>query len=118
MNDKVLHLKEFLERVQGDRELLLELFDIYIEDYGVKRKKLEEAIRDENFEEVRNIAHSLKGASGNISAKAMRDLFFQAEEMGRNAKLVDTDKLLLDIDKQYILLEEEINEARKKYKQQ
>ena len=41
MSEEILDLKEVMERVQDDKELLLELFDIFITDYSEKRKLLE-----------------------------------------------------------------------------
>ncbi len=116
MNDNILDLKEFLDRVQNDKELLLELFDIYIEDYAIKRKSLAEAIAKNDFEQVRNIAHSLKGASGNISAKNLREIFYKLEEMGKKGEIADSASLLSQVDEQFNLLEKRIQEVRAQYK--
>ena len=65
MSDEVLDLNEFLERVQDDKELLLELLDIFSDDYQKKRVQLEEAVNKNDSEQIKSVAHSLKGASGN-----------------------------------------------------
>ena len=44
MSEEIIDLKEVLERVQDDKELLDELFDIYQEDFVQKRQALGEAI--------------------------------------------------------------------------
>ncbi len=44
MVEEIIDLKDVLERVQDDKELLGELFDIYLEDFVVKRKALGDAI--------------------------------------------------------------------------
>lgn len=66
-------LTDALERVQDDKELLAELFDIFLEEYPIKRELLEKAIEDNDLEKIREISHGLKGATGNISAKSMHE---------------------------------------------
>jgi len=98
MSEDILDFEEFLERVQGDRELLVELLDIFSEDFKEKRKQLQEAITQNDFETIKSIAHSLKGASGNISVKPMRAVFIEFEEMGKNSDLAGADKLVAKLD--------------------
>ena len=69
MEDKIIDLDEVMERVQDDKELLLELFDIFSQDYELKLQKLKPAMADKNFETIKDVIHSIKGAAGNISAK-------------------------------------------------
>ena len=108
MSEEVLDLDEFKERVQDDTELLLELLDIYSADFEEKRPKLQEAVSSGNAEDVRSIAHSLKGASGNISAKALRESFLQLEDKGKAGDLSGAEELLAEIDTKYDALKERI----------
>lgn len=109
MSLEVIDLPEFLERVQDDKELLLELLDIFAEDFNDKRQKLGTAIETKNIEEVKGIAHSIKGASGNISAKALRQICLKFEDMVSKNEITDeADQLLKDLDIQYKLLAERI----------
>ena len=101
MDKDVLDLPEFLERVQDDKELLLELFDIYIQDFKDKRLALKEAVAANDFEQIKNLAHSLKGASGNISAKLLRVTFLKFEEMGKNQNLASASETLALMDQQF-----------------
>ncbi len=98
MSNEILDLNEFLERVQDDKELLLELIDIFSEDYAIKRKLLQEAVEQDNFEEIKSISHSLKGASGNISAITLRKIFLDFEEMGKASDLSGGKEKLADLD--------------------
>ena len=98
MDENLFDVKEFLERVQDDKELLVELIGIYLEDYEGKRKTLGEAIADNHCEVVRNVAHSLKGSSGNISAKSLHVLFWKLEDMGKSNNLDGAKDILQQID--------------------
>ncbi len=101
MNDEILDLNEFLERVQDDKELLLELFDIFIADYKEKSQLLQTAIDTNNYEQIKNIAHSLKGSSGNISAKLLRASCLKLEEIGKNGDLAQAKEYLIQMDKHF-----------------
>ena len=101
MSQVVIDVPEFMDRVQDDKELFLELLDIYIEDFHKKRILLQQALENNNFEEIKSIAHSLKGSSGNISAKMLRESFLRLEEMVKNQDLKDFKKFLSDLDQQF-----------------
>ncbi len=99
MPEEPIDLKEFMERVQDDKDLLLELLDIFQEDFQQKRKGLADAVAQKDVEQIRMIAHSLKGSSGNISAKAMHALCFKIEQQVKGgdtnigAALTELDQL-------------------------
>lgn len=101
METQVVDLVELKERVQGDQELLLELFEIFVEDYKSKRERLEKGLVTKDYEEVRNVAHSLKGSSGNISAKILREKVLIFEEMGAKNNVDNYEGVLMDLDEAY-----------------
>lgn len=113
ISDDIMDIQEFLERVQDDKELLLELLDIFSDDYKVKRRSLEEAILSNNGDEVRSIAHSLKGASGNISAKRLRSLLLQIEEIAKGKDVTKAKDYLNALDAEYADLEKRFAEIKK-----
>ena len=112
MNDDILDLKEFLERVQDDKELLLELLDIFQADFQDKRQKIKEALQNKNYEDLRSLAHSLKGASGNISAKALWATFFKFEEISKKQDLTEAEKIFSLMDAQFATLQERIKQLQ------
>lgn len=116
MSEPILDLEDFLDRVQDDKELLLELLDIYEEDYGSKRIALTKAVAEKNYEDIRGIAHSLKGASGNISAKAVREIFCILEEKGKKCDLTGAEEDLMLLDQHYGELKERIDQVREEFK--
>ena len=116
MSEQVLDLNEFLERVQEDKDLLLELLDIFSEDYQEKRKLITNAVAKNDFESIKSICHSLKGASGNISAKALREVFVNLEQMGRNNDLTGATELMKAMDQQFSDLASRIIAVKSEYK--
>ena len=113
MNDDVLDLKEFLERVQDDKELLLELLDIFQQDFQDKRVLLNTAIEKNDYEQIKSIAHSLKGSSGNISAKTLRATMLIFEEMAKSKNLAEARNIFNKMDGQFEALKNRIQILRK-----
>ena len=116
MSEEILDLNEFLERVQNDKDLLVELLDIFMEDYQGKRKQLQAAIENKDFEQLKGVAHSLKGASGNISAKKLRESFLQLEEMGKSGDVSDGAEVLQTIDEQYTAFTDRVATLKEEFK--
>jgi len=112
MSEEAIDLKEFLERVQDDKELLLELLDIFSADFQEKRKQMGEAVENKDFDQIKSISHSLKGASGNISAKPLREVMLQCEEIGKKDDLTGMEDVLANMDKQFEALTERIGSLK------
>lgn len=115
MNGDVLNLDEFLERVQDDTELLLELLDIFVDDFKAKRLVLSEAVKNNDLDTIASIAHSLKGASGNISAKRIRENALTMEQMAKSGDISNISELLATLDKEFDLLQENIKQVKDRY---
>jgi HPt (histidine-containing phosphotransfer) domain-containing protein len=100
----IIDMKDFMERVQDDKELLVELLQIYQDDFVIKRQALDDGIKTKDANKVREVAHSLKGASGNISAKEMHANFLKIEQLGKSGDLGPVPPILTEIDKQFVEL--------------
>lgn len=114
MEEVTLDLTEFKERVQDDVELLLELLDIFVEDFRLKRALMDEAVANKNSDDLRSLVHSLKGASGNISAKAMRLTLANLEEISKNNQLSELDDTFSLLDNQFAELIVRIEDIKKR----
>ena len=101
MSEETLDVEDFMERVQGDKELLFELLDIFISDFHLKRKLLEEAIANKDHQAVEHIAHFLKGSCGNISAGPLRIIFHKLEKKGKDNDLQGLENSLSEIDQRF-----------------
>ncbi len=98
MNNDIIDYKEVMERVENDKELLIELIEIFLDDCPKKMGKLRKAIEDKNYEEIADVAHSLKGASGNLAAKKISALFLILEKKGKDKDLSDIDPIIQEIE--------------------
>lgn len=78
-----IDLPSALERIGGDESLLYELINIYVEDFLEKNDLLRKAIDHEDFTTIREIGHSLKGSSGNLSLTRLHETSYQIEVAGK-----------------------------------
>ena len=116
MSDEIIDVNEVLDRVQNDKDLLVELLDIFKEDFLEKRKLLEQALKKTDWEQLKSVAHSLKGASGNISAKRINSSLIRLEQLAKNKdsnQIVETFKAL---DQQYSELKTHIERIKGDFK--
>ena len=114
MNEKTLDEKDFMERVQGDKELFFELLDIFVNDFLPKRQALREAVTNKDPTTVEHVSHFLKGSCSNISAGPLRDIFHELELKGRNNYLDGLEEYLSVIDQRFEELTICIGELRTK----
>jgi HPt (histidine-containing phosphotransfer) domain-containing protein len=112
---EIIDLKDFMERVQDDKELLLELLDIFQEDFVGKRQSLEEAVKNNDVTKIKEVAHSLKGASGNISAKEMHANFLKVELATKNNDMAQVALILKEIDVQFDLIKQFAVKIKKEF---
>jgi len=98
---EIIDLPDFMERVQDDKELLVELLDIFQEDFVGKRLAIGEAVKTNDVTKIKEVAHSLKGASGNISAKEMHANFLKIEQCAKNNDIAGITPILQSIDGQF-----------------
>ena len=116
MNEQVLDLKEVLERVQDDRELLLELLDIFFEDYPKKMKDIRTALQKKDTAQIQDLAHSMKGASGNVSAKKIHASFLAIVQMAKNSNFKAMEDSLGVLDGQFAELQSYCAQVKENFK--
>ncbi len=108
MKKKVLDMEEVMERVQDDRELFMELLEIFQEDYAEKRKQLDGLITQNHLKQIRDVAHSIKGASGNISAKSIEASCETIERAAEEGNMVLVQETIPLLDRQFSELQARI----------
>lgn len=89
-NEPLLSIEETLERMAGDRELLSNLFQLFIDDAPNKLANIARHIAGgETFQVERN-AHSLKGAAATVGAPL---LCARAAELEQAAKARSAERM-------------------------
>jgi HPt (histidine-containing phosphotransfer) domain-containing protein len=80
-------LEAALQSVDGDRELLVEMADLFLQDSASLMEQVGQAIQTGNASDLHRSAHTLKGSVANFVAEGARDAAMQLEMMGRSGNL-------------------------------
>jgi CheY-like chemotaxis protein len=83
-----------LQRTAGDRELLVELAEIFCDECPQWLESIRGAVQAQDAAGLKAAAHTLKGAVGNFGATAAFDAAHDLEMMGRRGDLADADDTL------------------------
>ena len=114
---EIIDLKDAMERVQDDKELLCELFDIFCEDFPPKRDKIWASFEKGDCAGFQMIAHGFKGATGNISAKRMHETCVELDKLGKACNLSGGKPLLEALDQQFAEFKVEAAKVKKEFGQ-
>lgn len=83
-----------LRWVDGDRLLLAELAEMFVQDCPQRMNELEEGVKGANAESIRRAAHSLKGMVSGFGAYQAKSLAEEMEKLGRDGQLPEAGNLL------------------------
>jgi HPt (histidine-containing phosphotransfer) domain-containing protein len=82
----ILNLEELLNRVDDDRELLVEIFGIFKTSYPGHLQRISEAIKSQDARRVETESHALKGMLLNLSAVRAASAAITLESMAREGR--------------------------------
>ncbi|MBU2549392.1 MAG: response regulator [Proteobacteria bacterium] len=106
-----LDLDELIERLQGDRDLLSELAGLFFTRVPDVMRELDQAVLEQNSNEMKTAAHGLKGMAGNLSAKALSRAAQRLEAMGRDGNLSGATEAMAALRLEIGRLREKLSEA-------
>jgi CheY-like chemotaxis protein/HPt (histidine-containing phosphotransfer) domain-containing protein len=96
-----IDLSSVMERIGGDEGFLLELLDIYIEDFIEKHAELKHAIERNDFVAIKEIGHSLRGSSGNLSLIGLHRASEGIELSGREENIENAKLLFIQLNMEF-----------------
>src|SRR5690349_11093255 len=82
---------QLLARLGGDEALLSEVIRLFLEDCPVRLTAIKTAIDQEDAESLRDSAHALKGAAGNLAATGLVNAAAALERLGAEGRLDAAD---------------------------
>lgn len=95
--EPLLSMDETLERMSGDRELLANLFQLFVSDVPKKLEKIEDCAVRRDLYGVERTAHSLKGASATVGATRLCLLAAETERAAKDGSWEDVERLRRDL---------------------
>ena len=113
-SETIFSRKELLDRLGGHEDLLDTLMEMFIDNVTVYMESLVTAIESRDGEQVRILAHTIKGAAGNISAPqiyeraAAMNSYMQDGELEMAISLLphlknDLDMFVAKVQSEYII---------------
>ena len=92
--------KDMLDRLDNDEEIVSMIIKSFIKFIPQNFNELQEALEKKNTEAIDRIGHSIKGASANVSAEAMREVALQIEKCGKAGDAAGAAGLFEDLKKE------------------
>lgn len=102
----ILDYNDAMERVGDDKELYLELLQLFFDDYKEKHPQLGLFVRGKDASKIERGAHAIKSALGNLSAQRAYDAAQVLELMGKQNKTEN-------VEEGFRILETEVEAFRK-----
>jgi two-component system, sensor histidine kinase and response regulator len=87
------------ERVERDQELLTEMIHLFQEDALNLLAAMRDSLQRGDMAALERSAHSLKGAAGNLSAKATAAAALQLENDARNKDAESAKESLVEVER-------------------
>jgi HPt (histidine-containing phosphotransfer) domain-containing protein len=98
-----------------DKEIVLEIINIFIEEYPTRMQTIKKNIDEKDFDQLRFNAHSLKGVIANFVAPEPQELARSLEMKGTNKEEEGVENLFSELKEKADLLVEELKELRQAY---
>ncbi|NER32660.1 MAG: response regulator [Oscillatoria sp. SIO1A7] len=92
----------------NDKKFVIELLEAFLEDATKIIAGMQLAIETEDCEGVRQQAHQLKGASGNVGAYSIDSLASQLENMAREERLSGAKDLFAELESNLVAVKAEL----------
>jgi HPt (histidine-containing phosphotransfer) domain-containing protein len=106
-----MELEKLAEKLGLDVEDIMELFELYLETAASDLADLKEALEAKNSQLVHAKAHSIKGASGNLSLDDMYNLAKEIDDRARENSLEGLEEMVQALEKKFNCLEKELKEC-------
>jgi HPt (histidine-containing phosphotransfer) domain-containing protein len=90
-----------LEVIGGERELLVELIDSFLETAPPLLARLHHGVAQGNAAEVRAAAHTIKSSSQDFGATRLAELCQTLEDMGKASRLTGAAELAAQVEAEY-----------------
>jgi signal transduction histidine kinase/CheY-like chemotaxis protein/HPt (histidine-containing phosphotransfer) domain-containing protein len=110
-NKDVFDLPEAMKAVNGDKELLQEIADLFMKSATDSLAQIREGIVKSDADAIENAAHSLKGSVANFGAKRAFEAAYRLERLGRAGKLMEAETARSELEMEIKVLENAMKSA-------
>ncbi|MFZ4855310.1 MAG: response regulator [Desulfuromonadaceae bacterium] len=100
---------ELLERLGGREDMIARFIGMFIGNVKGYMESLQTAVEQNERDQMRILAHTIKGAAGNISAKCIRETAASMEALAREGDVGGAATLFQQLKNDFISFQNEIN---------
>ncbi|AGX88495.1 signal transduction histidine kinase [Candidatus Symbiobacter mobilis CR] len=97
---KIFDREEFLNRVEGDEEVMSQLFSFLRKDLPDYIQILKTAVDNDDIQEVMRQSHTIKGLAANLAAHRLNDAAYQIEITAKSGEMEKVRLLMRDIEQE------------------
>ena len=95
---RMVHETLLLERTAGDKELLMELIDIFMESCPLMLEEIRESVGTKDSGRLHKAAHRLKGSMSNFGAEPAVKAAHKLEMIGRNGESSGAEEAFTELE--------------------
>jgi len=88
-----IHISRAIEEFEGNKDIFLYVLVDFLKRLDNHLISIKEAIRDDNCNVIKDEAHSIKGAAGNLTAFKLSRVALELERIGKSGNLKDACQL-------------------------
>ena len=96
--------RALLDKIDGDEELYRELLNDFLESGREYLEAINQACRKDDFKELRNAAHALKGSAGSLEAPALQAAALRLEQAARESDRRQITRARADLEREFTKL--------------
>src|SRR5262249_14190067 len=102
----LINERKVLAGLGGDRELMAEVLQLFIDDSARLMREMHTAVARKNTEAIRQVAHALKGSIANLPSGTASELAAQIEQWGKSSELARIPPLVERLEPELVLLQQ------------
>jgi len=103
-SSRIFDRTALLERLVRDKDLTETIIAGFLEDMPKQMAALKAYVKNGQAVKAGAQAHKIKGAAGNVTGTALREIAYLMEKAGKAGDKKEMDKLMPEIEKQFALL--------------
>jgi|GEM_PF-6484144 len=108
----VFDLSEALDRVDGDKVLLSEMAELFLESYPGYLSRIKEAVVQADLSALTQAAHALKGSVGNFTTREPFEVARTLEQLGRQGNIDRASQVVVELEEVLAQLTPELENLR------
>jgi len=89
---------KFLESMAGKTPFLKRMFTVFISQEPKRIQEIKDALKSQDVEQLRHLAHALKGGAATMGVQRVRDCCLALENASREKDLTTAETIIPDLE--------------------